>query len=117
MNESPFEQEPVRELLSFTPTGKYCKLHSNSGNADSAVCDVCRIQQMQRNDRAPETYEQQKKDSDHIFNMITGNFAFDNFEQAEAAVVMLFVRDFSYSRSGISFALKRLEWHYARKSP
>jgi len=60
-----------------------------------------------------ETYENQMKDSDIIFTAIsTGSF--DNFQQAESAVVMLYVTDMSFSRSGISHALKRLEKHYAQ---
>lgn len=59
-----------------------------------------------------ETVEQQMKDSDIIFTAIsTGNF--DNYQQAEQAIVMLYVMDKSFSRSGISHALKRLESHYA----
>ena len=55
-----------------------------------------------------ETIEQQDKDSDTIFTAIsTGDF--DNFNQARSAVVMLYVMDMSFSRSGISHALKRLE--------
>ncbi len=58
-----------------------------------------------------ETIEQQEKDSDMVFTAIsTGDF--DDFKQAEQAVVMLYVMDMSVSRSGISHALKRLERHY-----
>ncbi len=58
-----------------------------------------------------ETYEQQMKDSDMIFKAIsTGDF--DNFNQAEQAVVAFYISDLSFSRSGISHALKRLEKHY-----
>lgn len=58
-----------------------------------------------------ETYEQQMKDSDTVFTAIsTGDF--DDFKQAEQAVVMFYVMDMSISRSGISHALKRLEKHY-----
>ena len=61
-----------------------------------------------------ESYEQQMKDSDQIFTSIsTGDF--DNFKQAEQAVVMLYVMDMSYSRAGISHALRRLERHYEVK--
>ena len=59
----------------------------------------------------PETLEQQTTDSDMIFTAIsTGDF--DDFQQAEQAVVMLYAMDMSFSRSGISHALKRLERHY-----
>ena len=58
-----------------------------------------------------ETIEQQEKDSDTIFTAIsTGGF--DDFRQAERAVVMFYVMDMSFSRSGISHALKRLERFY-----
>jgi len=62
-----------------------------------------------------ETYERQMEDSDSIFTAIsTGNF--DNFKQAERMVVMAYVADMSFSRSGISHALKRLERFYAERS-
>jgi len=58
-----------------------------------------------------ETYEQQMKDSDTIFTAIsTSNI--DNFEEANKAIVMGYVMDLSFSRSGISHALKRLEKYY-----
>ena len=58
-----------------------------------------------------ETIEQQTKDSDIIFTAIsTGGF--DDFKQAQQAVTMMYVTDMSFSRSGISHALKRLEEHY-----
>ena len=51
-----------------------------------------------------ETIEQQTKDSDIIFTAIsTGDF--DNYKDAERAIVMLYVMDKSFSRSGISHAL------------
>ena len=58
-----------------------------------------------------ETYKQQMEDSDAIFTAIsTGNF--DNFKQAERMVVMAYVTDMSFSRAGISHALKRLKRFY-----
>lgn len=55
-----------------------------------------------------ETYKQQMKDSETIFTAISsGNF--DNFQQAQQAVIMGYVPDMSFSRAGISHALKRLE--------
>lgn len=58
-----------------------------------------------------ETYDQQIKDSDIIFTAIsTGNF--DNYKQAERAVVLFYVPDMDFSRSGIAHALKRLEVFY-----
>ena len=64
---------------------------------------------------APETIEQQMKDSDMVFTAISSG-DFDDFKMAERAVVMLYVMDMSVSRSGISHALKRLEQHYANGS-
>ncbi len=58
-----------------------------------------------------ETY--MKRDSDMIFTAIsTGNF--DNFAQAQQAVVMFYVPDMTISRAGISHALGRLERFYKR---
>lgn len=58
-----------------------------------------------------ETYEQQMKDSEMIFNQITSG-GFDNFSEVNQAIVMLYVPDMTISRAGISHALKRLEKHY-----
>ena len=53
-----------------------------------------------------------KKDSDTIFTAIsTGDF--DDYKMAEQAVVMFYVTDMSFSRGGISHAMKRLERFYA----
>lgn len=60
---------------------------------------------------APETYEQQMRDSEAIFTAITHG-AFDNYQQAEQAVFLMFATDGAVSRSGISHALKRLEKFY-----
>jgi len=50
-------------------------------------------------------------DSHTIFTAIsTGSF--ENYKEAETAVVMLYVPDMSFSRAGISHALKRLEKFY-----
>jgi len=55
--------------------------------------------------------ENWKLDSDTIFTAIsTGDY--DNFKQAERAVVLFYVTDMSFSRAGISHALKRLEKFY-----
>ena len=60
-----------------------------------------------------ETYEKQMEDSDVIFTAIsTGDF--DDFKQAEKAVVLFYVMDTDFSRAGISHALKRLETHYSK---
>jgi hypothetical protein len=63
---------------------------------------------------ATETYENQMKDAEIIFTAIsTGSF--ENFKEAETAVVMLYVTDMSFSRAGISHALKRLEKYYKER--
>ena len=59
-----------------------------------------------------ETIEQQNKDSDKIFTAITSG-DFNDFNQAKQAVVMFYMMDLSFSRSGVSHALGRLERHYA----
>jgi len=51
------------------------------------------------------------KDSDRVFIAITSG-DFDDFKQAEQAVAMFWIPDMSFSRAGISHALKRLERHY-----
>ena len=65
-------------------------------------------------ERALENKDQQTKDSDIIFTAISTS-DFDSYKQAEQAVVMLYVTDMSFSRAGISHALKRLERFYATK--
>lgn len=55
---------------------------------------------------------QQMEDSDIIFTAISSG-DFDDFKMAERAVVMFYVTDMTFSRAGISHALKRLEKHYA----
>ncbi len=62
-----------------------------------------------------ETHEQQIKDSNIIFTAIS-TAGYDNFEQAQRMVVIGYVTDMSFSRSGISHALKRLEKHYSNIS-
>jgi hypothetical protein len=62
-----------------------------------------------------ETFEQQMKDSDMIFNAISSG-DFYNMEQAIQAVAMFYAMDVDVSRSGISHALKRLEKFYASPS-
>lgn len=58
-----------------------------------------------------ETHDQQTKDSDMIFTQITtGNFK--DFNEANQAIVMLYVPDMTISRAGISHALKRLENYF-----
>ena len=61
---------------------------------------------------ANETHKKQMEDSDIIFTAIsTGSFG--DFKQAQEAVVMFYVTDMSFSRAGISHALKRLEKFYS----
>ncbi|REK56655.1 MAG: hypothetical protein DWQ49_09805 [Bacteroidetes bacterium] len=62
-----------------------------------------------------ETYEQQMKDSDMIFTQITSG-DFDNWNDVNRAVVMLYVPDMTISRAGISHALKRLEQYYKQSA-
>ena len=58
-----------------------------------------------------ETYEQQMKDSETIFTAISTS-GVDNFKDAERMIVFAYVTDMSFSRAGISHALKRLERFY-----
>ena len=60
-----------------------------------------------------ETYEQMMKDSDTIFTAITSG-DFPTMKLARGAIVMCYVPDMSFSRAGISHALKRLEEHYRK---
>ncbi len=57
------------------------------------------------------SYDRQMKDSDMIFNQITGG-SYREWSEVERTVVMLYSPDMTISRSGISHALKRLERHY-----
>lgn len=59
-----------------------------------------------------ETYEQQNKDSDTVFTVISS--AADNMEEANQ-MLMMYIMDMSFSRSGISHAIKRLEQHFANE--
>jgi len=54
-------------------------------------------------------------DSDIIFTAISTS-AFESFKEAETAIVMLYVPDITFSRAGISHALKRLEDFYSKNS-
>ena len=60
-----------------------------------------------------ETYKNQMKDSEIIFTAISTSGARD-FKEAEKMVVMGYVMDMSFSRAGISHALKRLEKFYKK---
>jgi hypothetical protein len=55
-----------------------------------------------------ESYEQQTKDSEMIIKQIS-SANYDSWEEAQRAVVMLYVPDMTISRSGISLALNKIE--------
>jgi hypothetical protein len=55
-----------------------------------------------------ENYEQQMKDSEMIYKQVS-SANYDNFDEVNRLIVMLYVPDMSISRAGISHALKRLE--------
>lgn len=59
-----------------------------------------------------ETHEQMIKDAETIFTAVSTSS--DNFAEAEKMVVFAYVPDMSFSRSGISLALKQLKNHYER---
>ena len=61
--------------------------------------------------RTKETYENQMKDSETIFTAISTSGARD-FKEANRMVVAGYIMDMSFSRAGISHALKRLEKFY-----
>ena len=60
-----------------------------------------------------ENYENQMKDSDTIFTAVSTSKA-KNFEEANRIVVVGYIMDMSFSRAGISHALKRLEKFYKK---
>jgi hypothetical protein len=60
-----------------------------------------------------EDLRQQLKDSDLVFNLITGG-KFETLEEAKIAVITMFLPDQSISRSGISHAVGRLEKYYTK---
>lgn len=62
---------------------------------------------------APETTEQQSKDSEAIFKLVSQ--AAENLTEAKQMVLGFYVPDRSYSRAGISHALKRLEQFYGHQ--
>ena len=61
------------------------------------------------------TYEKQMRDSDTIFTAISTSGALD-YKDAERMVVAGYVTDMSFSRAGISHALKRLEKFWQDKN-
>lgn len=61
--------------------------------------------------KTQETYEKQMEDSDIIFTAVSTSDVKD-FKEANRIVVMGYVMDMSFSRAGISHALKRLEKFY-----
>lgn len=63
-----------------------------------------------------ESHEQNMKDSKTVFTAIsTGDF--DDYDMAQQAVVAFYVTDLSFSRGGISHALKRLKLFYEEQKP
>lgn len=58
-----------------------------------------------------ETYEKQEEDSDTIFNAIAGG-NYKTLEQAKQVLTVMYIPDLTFSRAGVSRALKRLEQHY-----
>ncbi len=79
---------------------------------DDEFKETCLTKMTGENDMTTE-FEQQQRDSETIFTAISTS-DFDNFKQAERAVVMLYVTDMSFSRGGISLALTKLEKFYAK---
>jgi hypothetical protein len=55
--------------------------------------------------------DQMNKDASTIFDVISTS-DFDTFEEASQAVTKLYVPDMSFSRSGISLALKKLKEYF-----
>jgi hypothetical protein len=53
-------------------------------------------------------------DSDQVFEAITTS-GFETIEEAKQCLVVMYMPDLSFSRAGISHALKRLEAHYRDK--
>lgn len=53
--------------------------------------------------------------SDRIFISMSKS-GFEDYKEAERAVLMLYVTDMSYHRGGICDALKRLEKHYNERT-
>lgn len=60
-------------------------------------------------------YDKQMADSEIVFTAISTS-DFDDYEQAQQAVCLFYVPDMSFSRAGISHALKRLETFYKGRS-
>jgi hypothetical protein len=65
--------------------------------------------------KAPETLDQQMKDSNLVYNQIT-LAGIKTYKEAERMIVYLYVPDISISRAGISHALKRLEKFYSERT-
>ena len=62
-----------------------------------------------------EPYDQQMKDSDNIFSVLTTS-AFKTEKEALQALVIMYIPDLTYSRSGISHAEKRIKQHFKDKT-
>lgn len=58
-----------------------------------------------------ESHEKQMEDSDIIFTAIS-SAGYESIEDAKRIAVLGYVTDMSFSRAGISHALKRLEKFY-----
>jgi hypothetical protein len=64
-----------------------------------------------------ETPEQQQRDADRIFDVITASPVVKDYAHAQRVVVGAYVFDETVSRAGISLALKRLEQHFNKHTP
>ena len=64
----------------------------------------------------PESAQTMIADSDRIFTAITSG-SIKTFEEANRIVAVGYIMDLSFSRSGISHALKRLQKHFSLFTP
>ncbi len=58
-----------------------------------------------------ESPKQQEVDSDTIFNAIVGG-EYKTIVEAKQVLTVVYLPDLSFSRAGVSHALKRLKKHY-----
>ena len=65
----------------------------------------------------PESAQTMIADSDRIFTAITSGGGINTFEEANRIVAVGYIMDLSFSRSGISHALKRLQKHFSLFTP
>ena len=63
-------------------------------------------------DTPEQEFDKQNRDAEIIFKAITTSEGFDTYEQVEEAVMLMYFPDLSFSRAGISLALRRLERVY-----